>query len=400
MSLTGRNILLGVSAGIAAYKSCELVRRLLDAGAQVRVVMTPAATQFVTPLTFQALSGHPVRTQIFDAEAEMGMDHISLARWADVVLVAPATADLMARVAHGLADDLLATLCLATRAPLYLAPAMNQVMWAAAATQDNLRLLQQRGARILGPGIGGQACGETGPGRMLEPHELVQALQKAFMPTLFCGEHLLITAGPTREPLDPVRYLSNHSSGRMGHALAQAAAQAGARVSLISGPVCLPEPPGVERILVETALDMHAAVIARARDADIFIGTAAVADYRSAAPLDRKIKKTGEQMSLSLVRNPDILADVAALQHRPFTVGFAAETEDVESHARDKLERKGLDMIAANDVSHGQGFGDQQNALLVLWPGGSRQLPRQGKSELARALLELIAERFRKDDIE
>ena len=394
MPLTEKNILLGVSAGIAAYKSCELVRLLTGAGARVRVVMTPRATEFVAPLTFQALSGHPVRTAVFDAEAEAGMDHISLARWADAILVAPATADVMARLAHGMADDLLSTLCLATEAPVCLAPAMNRAMWGHVATRDNARLLASRGVHLFGPGTGGQACGEIGAGRMLEPAELLQSLQSLFEAPRLAGRHVLVTAGPTREPVDPVRYITNRSSGRMGHAVAAAAALAGARVTLVSGPVTLEAPAGVERLMVETAAQMQETVMAHLPGADIFIATAAVADYRVAQPAQQKIKKQGDTLDLQLVKNPDILAQVSGSADRPFTVGFAAETDSLEQHARAKLEKKRLDMIAANDVSGGQGFDVDDNALRVFWRDGDCSLPRQSKVTLARALVQVIADRF------
>ena len=394
MPLTEKNILLGVSAGIAAYKSCELVRLLTGAGARVRVVMTPRATEFVAPLTFQALSGHPVRTAVFDAEAEAGMDHISLARWADAILVAPATADVMARLAHGMADDLLSTLCLATEAPVCLAPAMNRAMWGHVATRENARLLASRGVHLFGPGTGGQACGEIGAGRMLEPAELLQSLQSLFEAPRLAGRHVLVTAGPTREPVDPVRYITNRSSGRMGHAVAAAAALAGARVTLVSGPVTLEAPAGVERLMVETAAQMQETVMAHLPGADIFIATAAVADYRVAQPAQQKIKKQGDTLDLQLVKNPDILAQVSGSADRPFTVGFAAETDSLEQHARAKLEKKRLDMIAANDVSGGQGFDVDDNALRVFWRDGDCSLPRQSKVTLARALVQVIADRF------
>ncbi|MBK1671919.1 bifunctional phosphopantothenoylcysteine decarboxylase/phosphopantothenate--cysteine ligase CoaBC [Ectothiorhodospira shaposhnikovii] len=391
MSLTGKHILLGVSGGIAAYKACELTRRLMDAGAEVRVVMTPHATEFVAPLTFQALSGHPVRTVLFDAEAEAGMDHISLARWADAVLIAPATANVMARLAQGMADDLLTTLCLAAEAPVCLAPAMNRVMWANAATQANVRTLLERGVRLFGPGAGYQACGEVGEGRMLDPGQIVTAVEGLFASGALAGVRVMVTAGPTREPLDPVRYLTNRSSGRMGFAVAAAAAEAGAQVCLVSGPVHLDTPRGVTRVDVETALQMYEAVMARAAGTDLFIATAAVADYRMAQPAERKIKKQADELHLTLVKNPDILAAVAALPDGPFTVGFAAETDDLETYARGKLEAKGLDMIAANDVSGGRGFDVADNALTVFWRDGSLSLPQQSKSQLARELVALIA---------
>jgi phosphopantothenoylcysteine decarboxylase / phosphopantothenate---cysteine ligase len=397
MSLVGERILLGVTGGIAAYKAAYLVRRLRDAEAQVRVVMTPAAQAFITPLTLQALSGHPVRCALLDPQAEAGMEHIELARWAQRVLVAPASADFLARLAHGLADDLLATLCLATAAPLWLAPAMNQGMWRNPATQANVDLLRARGVRLLGPGAGHQACGETGPGRMLEPEEILTALAgTACGPAPLIGLRVLLTAGPTREPLDPVRYISNRSSGRMGYALAGALAELGAQVCLVSGPVILDPPPGVERVMVETALEMRRAVQERVADCRIFVATAAVADYRVEAPAASKLKKDYYSLNLSLVRNPDILAEVAALPRSPFTVGFAAETEQVEAYALDKLRRKRLSLIAANRVGDGEGFDSLDNALTVLWEGGRVELPRRPKTELARHLAALIAERYHK----
>jgi phosphopantothenoylcysteine decarboxylase / phosphopantothenate---cysteine ligase len=397
-NLAQKRILLGVTGGIAAYKACELTRRLREAGVEVRVVMTRAATEFVTPLTFQALSGHPVRTALFDPEAEAGMDHIALARWADAILVAPATADFLARLAHGRADDLLSTLCLASEAPLCVAPAMNRVMWAHAATAANVALLEARGVRLLGPGEGSQACGDTGEGRMLEVPELVVGLESVFAPGTLTGLHVLVTAGPTREPLDPVRYLSNRSSGKMGYAVARAAREAGARVSLVTGPTALAVPDGVDCVRVETATEMLEAVMVRVAQAQVFVAAAAVADYRASAVQDHKIKKSAAQLNLRLERNPDILAAVAALPDGPFTVGFAAETRDLERHARAKLMKKGLDLIAANDVSGGQGFDVDENALTVLWPGGGTTLPLQSKEQLARQLVRLIAERVREAD--
>ncbi len=396
--LAHKRILLGVTGGIAAYKSAELVRRLRDAGAEVRVAMTAAAQAFVTPLTFQALSGHRVHTTLLDTEAEAAMGHIELARWADAVLVAPASADFMARLAHGLADDLLATLCLATAAPIVLAPAMNRQMWAAEATRDNAVCLARRGVRLLGPAAGGQACGETGPGRMLEPRELVRGLAELWGPRPLAGRRAVVTAGPTREALDPVRYLSNRSSGKMGYAVAAAAAAAGAEVVLVSGPVALAPPPGVRRVEVTSAAEMLDAVLAEVAGADLFIATAAVADYRPAVSADRKIKKNSERMELVLERNPDILATVAALPERPFCVGFAAETHDVIGYARGKLEAKGLDLVAANAVGEGQGFDRDDNTLTVLWPGGERALGSGSKRELARALMDIICERLHARD--
>jgi phosphopantothenoylcysteine decarboxylase/phosphopantothenate--cysteine ligase len=390
-------VLLGVSGGIAAYKAAELVRRLREAGAEVRIVMTAAAQAFVAPLTFQALSGHAVRSDLLDPSAEAGMGHIELARWADLILVAPATADLLARLAHGLADDLLTTLVLASAAPLVVAPAMNQAMWRHPATRDNLRVLRGRGVRVLGPKQGGQACGDTGPGRMLEPTEIVAALYPRC--TLPAGCRVLVTAGPTREPLDPVRFLGNRSSGRMGYALAQGLAARGAEVCLVSGPSALEPPSVAEFVRVETGIEMHAAVMARAARCDIFVAVAAVADYRPVAPHATKIKKSEDAMTLCLVKNPDILADVAALPGGPFTVGFAAETEQVEPNARGKLAAKGLDMIAANLVGgpadrQPGGFDSEDNALLVLWEGGGRSLPLMSKGLLAAELADLICERY------
>ena len=390
-----QHILLGVTGGIAAYKACELTRLLTKAGCEVRVAMSPAATEFVTPLTFQALSGRPVHTTLLDEAAEAGMGHIELARWADAVLVAPASADFMARLAHGMADDLLSTLCLATEAPLILAPAMNRVMWANPATQANRSQLEARGIRLLGPAEGDQACGETGAGRMLEPAEIVAELRTNGTQSPLDGVRVTITAGPTREPLDPVRVLSNRSSGRMGFAVAAAARAAGAEVTLIAGPVALPTPAGVTRIDVETAADMHRAVLERLPLTDLFIAAAAVADYRPAETTAHKMKKSSDTLELRLVRTPDILAEVAAHDPRPFCVGFAAETDDLLDNARAKLSAKRLDMIAANRVGHTLGIEQADNALEVLWADGSRNLPRSPKEKLARDLVALIAERWR-----
>lgn len=415
--LAKTRILLGVTGGIAAYKSADLVRRLREAGAEVQVAMTPAATAFIGPLAFQAVSGRAVRTELLDAGAEAGMGHIELARWPHLILIAPATADFLARLAHGLADTLLSTLCLATDQPIAVAPAMNRLMWQNSATQDNCRLLERRGIKLWGPGVGEQACGEIGAGRMLEPVELCNLIIEqiggraeaasglettAQIPARFSvgdlrGLTVLLTAGPTREALDPVRFISNRSTGQMGFAVAAAAAAIGARVVLISGPVGLKTPCSVNRIDVESALDMHAAVMSHAKQADIFIATAAVADYRAAQPADQKIKKNQDTLRLELIRNPDILADVAALRsHRPFTVGFAAETHDVLHYAEDKRRRKNLDMIAANQVGvAGSGFESAQNRLHVLWEGGERVLPLADKMVLGQQLIELIAERYR-----
>ncbi len=397
MSLNGKRILVGVTGGIAAYKSADLVRRLGEAGAEVRVVMTRGAQAFITPLTLQAVSGHPAHTELLDPQAEAGMGHIELARWADQVLVAPASAHFLAKLAHGLADDLLSTLCLATEAPLSVAPAMNTKMWANAATQANVRLLTERGVRLLGPAAGDLACGEIGAGRMLEPVELVAGLDGA-APGALQGARVLVSAGPTREAVDPVRFLSNRSSGRMGYAVAAAAVRAGARVTLVSGPVALAPPPGVEHVGVESAAEMFQAVLGRVADCDIYIGAAAVADYRPAQPVGAKIKKEQAELALALERTDDILAAVAACTPGPFTVGFAAETDQVQAYARAKLERKGLDMIAANQVGPGQGFETATNALTVMWQGGACDLPDAPKERLAEQLVSLIAERFHAQD--
>jgi len=397
MSLAQRRILLGVSGGIAAYKSCELVRRLRDLGAEVRVVMTEGATRFVSPTTFQALSGQPVRVSLWDAQAEAAMGHIELARWAERILVAPASADLLARLAHGLADDLLTTLCLASAAPLYLAPAMNQQMWAHPAVQENLAMLRRHGAHMLGPAAGDQACGDVGSGRMLEPHELRDALAASFGEPLLAGLRVLVSAGPTYEDIDPVRFIGNRSSGKMGFAVAAAAAQAGAEVSLVAGPVSLATPPGVaQRIDVRSAAQMHAAVLAAAAAADIYIGAAAVGDYRPQEVAAQKLKKRdGHELVLRLAENPDILASLSAQTAHPFLVGFAAETHDVASYAQGKLRHKGLDMIAANQVGGGLGFEATDNALTLYWADGAVELPRAEKSELARQLVARVAERYR-----
>ena len=397
---TNKRVLLGVSGGIAAYKSPDLVRRLRERGHEVRVVMTRGAQDFITPLSLQAVSGQAVHTTLLDEQAEAAMGHIELARWADVVLIAPATADIIARLAHGLADDLLTTLCLATEAPIVLAPAMNHRMWVAPATQANVKTLTTRGVRLLGPGSGDQACGEVGEGRMLEPAQLAADLDARVLTGPgdmgLAGLGVLITAGPTREAIDPVRYISNHSSGKMGYAVAAAARAAGASVILVSGPSDLPVPPGVERVQVESAAEMRDAVLSRVDGCDIFIAAAAVADYRPAKKSEQKIKKKASALEIALVRNPDILAEVAAGDHAPFTVGFAAETEKLEAHARDKLERKSLDMIAANTVAGANaGFGVDTNRLRVFWKDGEVDLGESLKTELAQKLLALVIERFR-----
>lgn len=393
-TLLHKRILLGVSGGIAAYKSADLVRRLRDRGAEVQVVMTRGGAGFVTPLTFQALSGRPVFTELLDHDAEAGMGHIALARWADLIVVAPATANVIARLAHGMADDLLSTLCLAADVPLLLAPAMNQQMWRAAATADNIATLVNRGVEILGPAQGEQACGETGPGRMLEPTDIVQMIENRFRTSLLSGTRILVTAGPTREAIDPVRFISNHSSGRMGFAVATAAMEAGAEVILVSGPVNLEPPDRVRYIPVETAEQMQAQVFNELEHIDIFISAAAVADYRCVKVAANKIKKSGKSISLELEKNPDILAMVSAFRKKPFTVGFAAETEAVHENALIKLKDKRLDMIAANQVGQGLGFNTEDNALEVLWPGGSASLGRLSKDKLARKLIHLVADRF------
>ena len=393
-ALAARRVLLIVSGGIAAYKSPDVVRRLRDAGAEVQVVMTPAASAFITPLTLQAVSGREVRNELFDSAAEAAMGHIELARWADVVLVAPATADFLARLRLGLANDLATAVCLATEAPILAAPAMNQQMWKHAATQDNLAALRARGLRTAGPGAGSQACGEVGPGRMLEATEICAATAAVFEHGLLAGQRVLLTAGPTREPIDPVRYISNHSSGKMGYALATALRDAGAVVTLVSGPTALPAPVGVTVLGVETAQQMFEAVMARL-PTDIFIATAAVADYRPANAAEMKIKRSSSVLELKLVANQDILKCVAATSPAPFTVGFAAETNDVERHARDKLENKAIDMVAANLVGGaGLGFNADDNELLVIWRGGSQHLRRAAKTRLARALVDVIAARY------
>ncbi len=398
-SLTNKRILLGVSGGIAAYKAPDLVRRLREAGAEVRVVMTRAAESFITPLSLQAVSGQPVHRNLFDPAEEAAMDHIALARWAEAVLIAPASAHLIARLAHGLADDLLTTLCLATAAPIALAPAMNRQMWSNPATCANIETLLGRDVRMLGPGEGGQACGETGPGRMLEPDELVIRLAGLFQAPLLSGVNVLVTAGPTREPIDPVRYVGNRSSGKMGYAVARAAAEAGATVALISGPSAQECPFGVKRVQVETAAQMYAAVFDHLAQCQIFIAAAAVADYTPVERAEHKIKKQDAALDLRLIRNPDILSDVAAGDSAPFTVGFAAETRDVETLAERKRRAKGVDMMAANRVGGERGgFERDENALMLSWEGGRRDLPMAAKPVIARQLIEIVAERYHARD--
>ena len=399
LGLANRRIILGVTGGIAAYKSAELIRRLKDLGADVRAVMTPAAQEFITPLTLQALSGNPVHTTLLDTEAEAAMGHIELARWGDLILVAPASADFLARLAHGHGNDLLSTLCLAARCPLAVAPAMNQAMWAAASNQANMDLLQARGVHVFGPAAGEQACGDIGPGRMLEATELAQCTANLFPHWILTGTRVTITAGPTREAIDPVRYISNHSSGKMGFAIAEAARDAGAQVTLISGPVHLPTPDRVKRIDVISALDMHQASMDALTQTDIFIATAAVADFRVENSHNQKIKKqdnSGPGMTLTLVENPDIVAAVAQHEPKPFTVGFAAETRDVENYARQKIERKNLDMIVANDVSRQDiGFNSDQNAVTVIWKSGQQLMALASKTQIARDLVTLISEHYK-----
>ncbi|HEC05590.1 MAG TPA: bifunctional phosphopantothenoylcysteine decarboxylase/phosphopantothenate--cysteine ligase CoaBC [Thiolapillus brandeum] len=396
--VANQNILLGVTGGIAAYKSVELARLLLKAGARVRVVMTEAATRFVSPLTFQAVTGSPVRCSLFDEEHEAAMGHIELARWADQMVIAPASADFMARMALGLANDLLTTLCLASASSIAIAPAMNQRMWQHPAVQHNLSLLEERGVRVLGPESGEQACGDTGPGRMLEPADMLAALDSASGAGLFAGKKVLITAGPTHEAIDPVRFIGNRSSGKMGYALARAFRRGGADVLLVSGPVSLPAPPGVNRVNVQTALQMHKAVFENIHSVDIFVGCAAVADYRPENPQQQKIKKLSDRMDISLVRNPDILAEVATLEEGPYTLGFAAETQNLVENARAKLLAKQVDMLAANSVADGMGFESDENTLLVIWPEGEKHLPVQDKQQLAESLLGVLADQYRRDE--
>ena len=406
MLLTGKRILIGISGGIAAYKSAELVRRLKERHAEVRVVMTESAKAFITPLTLQAVSGEPVSDALLDPAAEAGMGHIELAKWADLILIAPASANTLAKLTAGLADNLLTTLCLATPALVAVAPAMNQQMYRHPATQHNLTLLAQRHTLVWGPALGAQACGDTGLGRMLEPMELVALIEQHFTPfsppatqpeaQLLAGVKLMLTAGPTREALDPVRFISNHSSGKMGFALAAAAKQLGADVTLVSGPVTLTTPVGVTRVNVESAAQMHAAVMQEIAQQHIFIACAAVADYAPKVVSEHKIKKTQrDEMVIELTKNPDIVAEVAALANKPFTVGFAAETQDLAHYAQDKLKRKKLDMIAANNVAaSGQGFNSDNNALTVFWPNGHIELPLADKRQLATHLITLIAEKY------
>lgn len=390
-----KNILLGVTGGIAAYKSAELIRLLVRAGAEVRVVMTPSAREFVQPMTYQALSGHRVYTEIFDADADSAMDHIELARWADLVVIAPASANFIAKLRDGYADNLLLTLCLASKSTVAIAPAMNQQMYANDATQENIRALGARGVKVWGPAEGDQACGDVGLGRMLEPEGLLELICQFFSPGKLLGKQVLISAGPTREAIDPVRYISNRSSGKMGYALAQAASEAGADVTLVSGPVEISPPQSVRRVSVTSAIEMRDAIIERAPGADIFIACAAVSDYRVEKPAAHKIKKDGASMQLELVPTPDIVSEVTQLGNKPFTLGFAAETEDVEQHAREKLTRKNLDMIAANQVGvEPSGFESDTNEILVIWPDGQQLLALGEKRVIAIQLIDLLADRY------
>ena len=393
--LTKKNIVLGVTGSIAAYKAAELIRRLREAGAEVRVVMTKAACEFITPLTLQTLSGQPVAIDLLDADQESAMGHITLARWADWILIAPASADVIARLVHGRTNDLLSALCSASESPLAIAPAMNNKMWENKATQENVEILTARGVQIFGPASGDQACGEQGEGRLLEPTSIVQELARLVVPGKLQSKKVVITAGPTYEPIDPVRFIGNKSSGKMGFAVAKAAKEAGAEVILIAGPVHLTTPAAVQRIDVETAQQMYDAVMDSLGSSDIFIACAAVADYRPKQVEDSKIKKSQQdQLQLSLTSTEDILSAVTKQENRPFTVGFAAETEQVVEYAQDKLRRKRLDMIAANEVGNGVGFEVDDNALHVFWPQGSQLLPLASKTQLARDLMTLIIERY------
>jgi len=393
--LTGQKILLGITGGIAAYKSAVLCRELIRLGADVRVIMTAAAVRFITPLTLQALSGHPVNSDLFQAETDHGMGHIELARWADLIIIAPASANTMARLAHGQADDLLTTTVLASDAPLYLAPAMNSLMWRHLATQANIELLISRGVKILGPAEGDQACGEQGMGRMLEAEQIAEHIQQLTQNELLAGKNIIVTAGPTWEALDPVRGLTNHSSGRMGYALASALQDAGAAITLISGPTALHPPYGVNCIRITSAEEMAESVMANIATCDIFVGVAAVADYRPVVSAEQKIKKNSETLTLALLRNPDILAMVAALDNAPFTVGFAAETENVTSNAEKKLTAKGIDMIAANPVSgDNSAFNSDSNELTLIDKNGISHLSRCSKPLLAQKLTKEIARRY------
>lgn len=399
--LKGKNIVLGISGGIAAYKTPELVRRLKEQGANIRVVMTNGAKAFITPLSLQAVSGNAVSDSLLDTQAELAMGHIELAKWADLILIAPATADVIARISHGMANDLLTTICLASDAPLVIAPAMNQQMWHAQATQNNISILKARNVTLWGPGAGEQACGDIGLGRMLDVPDLVTLAcdfyQENKTNNLLANQHWVITAGPTREAIDPVRYISNHSSGKMGYAIADAAQKAGAKVTIISGPVTITAPQNCKVIKVESARDMHKHALVLAEQADVFVACAAVADYRVAEVADHKIKKTSDNdnLTIELVKNPDIVADVASLTNKPYTVGFAAETQDVEQYAKAKLARKNLDLICANNVSlQGQGFNSDDNSLTLFTANNEIHLPLTSKAKLAQTLVAEIAKKY------
>lgn len=398
-NLANKRILLGLTGSIAVYKSADLVRRLREVGAEVRVVMTENSKRFITPLTMQAVSGNPVHDDLFDLHAEAAMGHIELARWADVILVAPATASFMARLADGNADDLLTTICIASPAPIMLAPAMNQGMWQHVITQENLQSLQNKGVHILGTNQGSQACGDIGPGRMLEPKEIREKLNELFATGTLAGVKVLITAGPTHEAIDPVRFISNGSSGKMGYALAEAAREAGAIVTLISGPVSLRAPERVECVSVVSAQDMYDEVMRKVSDCDIFLAVAAVADYRSKTVAEQKIHKTETAMQLALERNPDIVASVGKLTKKPFIVGFAAETENLIAQAKEKMQRKNMNMIIANQVGKDMGIGSEDNAVTVISADEQITLPAMHKNKLARKLIAMIAEAFKKDEI-
>ncbi|MDG6310174.1 bifunctional phosphopantothenoylcysteine decarboxylase/phosphopantothenate--cysteine ligase CoaBC [Glaesserella parasuis] len=397
--LKDKKILIGITGGIAAYKTIELIRLLKTAGAEVRVAMTPAAETFVTTLTLQAISGNAVSTSLLDPQAELAMGHIELAKWADLVAIAPATADFIARLRIGMGNDLLSTICLATASPILLAPAMNQQMYKRSIVQENLQSLIEQGVSIIGPNAGFQACGDIGKGRMSEPSEIFQAIEDHFSQSQDLADlSVVITAGPTREAIDPVRYISNHSSGKMGFAIAEAFAKRGAKVTLIAGPVNLATPQNVSRIDVISAQQMAEQAVNLAQKNAIFIGCAAVADYRVEQVAEQKIKKTGDndELTLKLVKNPDIIATVAHLtQNRPFVVGFAAETQNVADYAKDKLQRKNLDLICANDVSGGQVFGQDQNTLHLFWQNGEKILPLAEKGKLAEKLVDEIVEHYR-----
>jgi phosphopantothenoylcysteine decarboxylase/phosphopantothenate--cysteine ligase len=389
-------IILGISGGIAAYKSPDLVRRLRERGAEVQVVMTESGSKMVSPAVFQAVSGRAVRSDLWDEQAEDAMGHIELARWADLVVIAPATANIMSQLATGTATGLLTTLCLASEAELVLAPAMNQAMWKNPATQDNFETLRTRGVRFIGPDSGSQACGEVGPGRMTEPDAIAADLFDSALggsPRLN-GKKVLVSAGPTREPIDPVRYVSNRSSGKMGFAVAQAAVRAGASVTLVAGPVSLPTPAGVERVNVETAEQMRDAVLERAVGADIYVGAAAISDYRPNAVAPEKIKKKSPTLQIDMVKSRDVLAEVAAMQPGPFTVGFAAETQKLEEHARAKLVGKNLDMIIGNLVGDNLCFDQDENSVLMLWADGSEELERMPKTQIAAGIIDTVASRY------